>query len=687
MINQQRHTKRARATARGLLLVLAASFPLFARAQSAPTPIAETIGAPPPSYIAPGKERLPTQTTAIRKQDSGSAPASELFSPAALARYSIGNPTAEEQLYLEYINRARANPVAEALLMRNHTDADVLSSYGSFSVDLNLMVSQISALAVYAPVSFNSNLMNAARGHTADQFTNSFQGHSGSDGSSPPERMVRAGYTWIAAGENAFTSAKSVVHGHAGFEVDWGYSVGGMQTPPGHRNIIHGGAYREVGIGVINGVNGTVGPQLVTQDFGTRSDNTPLVTGVVYYDFNGNNFYDIGEGIGGVTVNVSGSGYYAVTCNSGGYSVPVAGDGAYIVTFSATNLATTNIATTISGYANVKVDYRAPYAAPTIGGPPVPVVNRNNNYSFNPVGAATNYQWKQSMRVTATTAEGAESGTTNLAFATTGSYTPTQSGIKASGSYAFRLAHPTPVDQVMTLNWILRPGSSSQIVWASRLSWATSNQVARVQVTTNAGVSWNNLWSFSGNSSAQQTSFVRYTNSLAAYAGQEIQVRFIYDHTGGNYFNQTSSGIGWHFDDISFNNCEQLIQTTVSDTSTTAFSFVPSTATNYSLRVRAQIGDHYADWGPAMLSLAAATAPLAVRITSMPVISGNRATFNFNILSGTAGTFSIQTAQNPGGPWSVDPTASITAIVAGAQYRANCATSTSGRCFYRVAAQ
>ena len=71
----------------------------------------------------------------------------------------------------------------------------------------------------------------------------------------------------------------------------------------------------------------------------------------------------------------------------------------------------------------------------------------------------------------------------------------------------------------------------------------------------------------------------------------------------------------------------------------------------------------------------------------MPVISGNRATFNFSILSGSAGTFSIQTAQNPGGPWSVDATANISTLVAGAQYRANCATSPSGHCFYRVAAE
>jgi uncharacterized protein YkwD len=686
MINYDRQSKRTRTTAQVLLAVLSTLLPLSAGAQSAPTPTTSPLGAPPPAYVAPAKKKSRPSTASIQEQ-STSTVSMQSFAPASVTRYQIGEPTAEEQLYLEFINRARANPAAEALRLRNTTDPDVLAAYTGFAVDLDMMVAQISPLAASPPLAFNSNLIWAARMHTADQFTNSFQGHSGSDGTSPPDRMTRAGYGWTSAGENAFTSAKNPYHGHAGFEVDWGYSVGGMQTPPGHRNIIHNSVYREIGIGVTNGINGTVGPQLVTQDFGSRPGLTPFITGVAYYDYNGNNFYDVGEGIGGVTVTISGASYYAVTGNSGGYSVPVPADGVYTVIFSANNLPTSNVLVTVSGGVNVKQDFRPPYSPPTIGGPVVPVVNRNNNYSFNPVGAATNYQWKQSMRVPATTIEGAETGTNNFTVFTTGTYAPVQSGIKASGGYGFRFAHPTPVDQVLTLNWILRPGSSSQITWASRLSWATSNQTARVQVTTNAGVSWNNLWSLKGNSSAQQTSFVRYTNSLAAYAGQEIQVRFIYDHTGGNYFNQTSSGIGWHFDDISLLNCEQLIQTTIYNTTSTAFSFVPTAATNYSLRVRAQLGDHFADWGPAMLPFASATAPLAIRISSMPVISGNRATFNFNILSGTGGTFSIQTAQNPGGPWSVDPTASITAIVAGAQYRANCATSPSGRCFYRVSVQ
>lgn len=49
-------------------------------------------------------------------------------------------------------------------------------------------------------------------------------------------------------------------------------------------------------------VTNTVGPSLVTLDFGSRSDTQPLVTGVAYYDFNTNGFYDVDEGVPGVRV-------------------------------------------------------------------------------------------------------------------------------------------------------------------------------------------------------------------------------------------------------------------------------------------------------------------------------------------------------------------------------------------------
>lgn len=184
----------------------------------------------------------------------------------------------------------------------------------------------------------NPLLLNAARAHSQDMLANSYQAHTGTDGSTPGSRIATylAGANGYTYAENIYSYPKSVSYGHAAFEVDWGgnAATGGMQSPAGHRDNLHGN-YREIGVGVILGSNGSVGPQLVTQDFGLRYDTPAMITGVVFADRNANGVYDLGEGIGGVSVTVPGSNFYAVTASAGGYSVPVPGDGTFSVTSAA----------------------------------------------------------------------------------------------------------------------------------------------------------------------------------------------------------------------------------------------------------------------------------------------------------------------------------------------------------------
>ena len=155
--------------------------------------------------------------------------------PEGSTPYSIGSPTDEEQLYLEYINRARAHPAAEGTLLATTSDPDVLSAYSYFGVDLSLMQTQFNAITNVPPVAMTAQLMAAARVHSLDMFDNQYQGHDGTDSSTPGTRITAQGYAWQTYGENVFSYAESVFYGHAGFEVDWGSGTGGMQTPPGHR--------------------------------------------------------------------------------------------------------------------------------------------------------------------------------------------------------------------------------------------------------------------------------------------------------------------------------------------------------------------------------------------------------------------------------------------------------------------
>ncbi len=277
--------------------------------------------------------------------------------------YSIGDPTNEEQYYLELINRARANPAAEGLRLATTTDPNVLGAYAAFGVNLVLMQAQFALIPPEPPLSMNATLLNAARAHSQNMFQNNYQGHNGPDGSLTTRlQAYTAGANGWSIGENVYSYCKSVWYGHAGFEVDWGGSVatGGMQSPPGHRQNIHSETFREVGVGVVLGSNGGpsgVGPQLVTQDFGAVGGLSPFITGVVYRDFNGNGFYDPGEGIGGVTVIIANVNSYAVTAASGGYSVPVPGNGNYSVTFSGGSTPTTQRSAAVTSGQNAKVDY------------------------------------------------------------------------------------------------------------------------------------------------------------------------------------------------------------------------------------------------------------------------------------------------------------------------------------------
>ena len=130
-----------------------------------------------------------------------SAVASKSMAPLPASVWSIGSPTNDEQLYLELINRARANPAAEGTRLRNTTDADVLSAYTFFGVDTVMMESEFALIAAAPPLAFHPQLITAARDHCQYLYDNDLQSHTGSGGSTLGGRLTAAGYTWNAAGE------------------------------------------------------------------------------------------------------------------------------------------------------------------------------------------------------------------------------------------------------------------------------------------------------------------------------------------------------------------------------------------------------------------------------------------------------------------------------------------------------
>lgn len=238
-------------------------------------------------------------------------------STAGAWQYDYGNPTAYEQLHLEAINRARANPAAEA---------------AAFGIELNEGVdgSTISRTAKQ-PLAMNSALLAAARGHSADMLANNYFDHYSMDGSSPFDRMREEGYSFFTAGENIGFMA------HYPDKLDMSYVALKLHRNlfvdedipgRGHRVNILNPDFREIGVGLLHGDyydSGEYYPHayMLTCDFGARNGLPPIVTGVVYEDRDNDGTYDAGEGIGNVSIYVEETAEMSRTATAGGYGIPL----------------------------------------------------------------------------------------------------------------------------------------------------------------------------------------------------------------------------------------------------------------------------------------------------------------------------------------------------------------------------
>lgn len=271
--------------------------------------------------------------------------------------YFHGDPSNDEQYLLELVNRGRSDPYNECKLMLDSHDPAIDQAIVGYRVDIRKLFADFASYAPKPPLALNPKLSEAARIQAQDMATHDFQDHIGSDGSTLADRFTRVGYPFIYGGENVFAYAQSVFSAEAAFLIDWGV------PDLGHRiNLLDLGdhtGFREIGLCILSESKPAtmVGPLVVAQEFGLASQSTVFITGVVYRDKNGNNFYDPGEGLGGVQIMPDSGDYYAVTGASGGYTIPVSTrSGRYILTASRQDLATLTQEVTV-GTENVKADF------------------------------------------------------------------------------------------------------------------------------------------------------------------------------------------------------------------------------------------------------------------------------------------------------------------------------------------
>lgn len=84
-------------------------------------------------------------------------------------------------------------------------------------------------------------LMSAARAHSIDMACQDFLDHTGSDGSSPFDRMARFGYSFSTAAENVYAGSGPFNSPES--------AVAGWMNSPGHRANILNGAFIHIGSG------------------------------------------------------------------------------------------------------------------------------------------------------------------------------------------------------------------------------------------------------------------------------------------------------------------------------------------------------------------------------------------------------------------------------------------------------
>lgn len=90
------------------------------------------------------------------------------------------------------------------------------------------------------PFTYNAHLEQSARRHVNDMMSNNRRSHTGSDGTSPRQRITAAGYAGSQMNE----------------AIGWGYSLDRMLNfwlnSPVHRRMVLSSAYTEIGVAHLN---------------------------------------------------------------------------------------------------------------------------------------------------------------------------------------------------------------------------------------------------------------------------------------------------------------------------------------------------------------------------------------------------------------------------------------------------
>ncbi len=301
--------------------------------EETPALVVEPDPTPSEPISAPVEQPSDPVAAPIRDGSDSGSDAPDL--PASAFDIGWEGLTAEEQLIVELVNRARLDPLGE--LGRQDE---------GFAAGVSTAPKE--ALAVV------ETLSDASDAHSQDMDNRDFFAHTNPDGDSPSDRAIEAGHGSRFVGENigwvgsTRTSFDEQARAEGHHDNLW--------DSDGHQQNFMSNNWSEIGVGYDYGdYLGYSGSTFVTEMFGDRGET--YLTGVVIEDQDGDEFYDIGEGQGDVRItafNDEGS-HATATWDSGGYTLALP-PGTYRVVFEGGDLDAPYETDVTIGNENVKLD-------------------------------------------------------------------------------------------------------------------------------------------------------------------------------------------------------------------------------------------------------------------------------------------------------------------------------------------
>lgn len=247
-----------------------------------------------------------------------------------------------------------------------------------------------------------------------------------------------------------------------------------------------------------------------------------------------------------------------------------------------------------------------------ISGSVAPAARAATPYAVTMPAFSSAFDWRTLHVGAAAKTYTAENGLDGLFADTTPGYDVVQSRISAAGGFAYRLAHlPARGDEVLLFPGEYLAAANSAVLFQSRLAIATAIETARVQVSTDEGRSWIDIYRQAGTSptntgfpAATENAFSTRSISLAAYAGRTIEVRLVYsiEPAGTAFLPEPENNVGWFIDTLALTNVQSVTGGPAARiTEGSTFALTPATPGAFALQARGVMFDEFPlEWGTVM---------------------------------------------------------------------------------------